>query len=166
MTANDIKIKIKQPVTLEEISAEIGISRTTIYKVLNNKGEVSDKTRRIILEALKSFNYTPNNNARNLARNRRYPITLIDFVSKDATYFAPTIKNGIDQVNEEFGAHGLTVLHQTAPADRHELQIDFINEAFNLGIKHFVIAVADEKLLEKEIRKLARRKGHVPLRSG
>ena len=81
-------------------------------------------------------------------------MALIDFVSKDAAYFAPTIKSGINQVNEEFGAHGLTVLHQTAPADRHELQIDFINEALNLGIKHFVIAVADEKLLEKEIRKL------------
>ena len=154
MTANDTKIEIKQPVTLEEISAKIGISRTTIYKVLNHKGEVSDKTRRIILEALKSYNYTPNNNARNLARNRLYPITLIDFVSKDAAYFAPTIKSGIDQVNEEFGAHGLTALHQTAPADHHEAQIDFINEALNLGIKHFVIAAADEKLLEKEIRKL------------
>ena len=54
MTANDTKIEIKQPVTLEEISAKIGISRTTIYKVLNHKGEVSDKTRRIILEENRS----------------------------------------------------------------------------------------------------------------
>ena len=41
--------------TLEDISKEIGISRTTIYKVLKNKGNVSEETCRIVNEALESF---------------------------------------------------------------------------------------------------------------
>ena len=39
-------------VTLEEISEQIGISRTTIYKVLKDNVNVSEKTRAVVMEAL------------------------------------------------------------------------------------------------------------------
>ena len=38
--------------TLEGIAAEIGISRTTIYKVMKDKGNVSEKTRATVMEAV------------------------------------------------------------------------------------------------------------------
>lgn len=41
--------------TLEDISKEIHISRTTIYKVINNKGTVSEKTRETVLAALENM---------------------------------------------------------------------------------------------------------------
>ena len=65
--------------TLEDISKEIHISRTTIYKVINNKGTVSEKTRETVLAALEKYDYVPNNNARNLALNKKYNIALINF---------------------------------------------------------------------------------------
>ena len=43
--------------TLEEISEIIGISRTTIYKVIRNKGVVSDKTREKVEQALEKYHY-------------------------------------------------------------------------------------------------------------
>ena len=60
--------------TLEEISEIIGISRTTIYKVIRNKGVVSDKTREKVEQALEKYHYVENKNARNLAMNRQYTI--------------------------------------------------------------------------------------------
>ena len=41
--------------TLEAIAAEIGISRTTIYKVLKNKGNVSEKTKATVIAALEKY---------------------------------------------------------------------------------------------------------------
>ena len=83
--------------TLEDISKEIHISRTTIYKVINNKGTVSEKTRETVLAALEKYDYVPNNNARNLALNKKYNIALINFESPDASYFATSIDCGIRQ---------------------------------------------------------------------
>ena len=50
---------MKNSITLEQIASKIGISRTTIYKVLNNKGNVSPETKTKILTALDEYNYTP-----------------------------------------------------------------------------------------------------------
>jgi len=72
--------------TLEEIAREIGISRTTIYKVINNKGYVSEETSRIVNDALKKYNYVENRNARNLAMNKQYTIGYVGFKSKSANY--------------------------------------------------------------------------------
>ena len=38
--------KLNQRMSLEEISKEIGISRTTIYKVINKKGYVTEETKK------------------------------------------------------------------------------------------------------------------------
>ena len=68
----EVKIESKsggnsdQRMTLEEISEIIGISRTTIYKVIRNKGVVSDKTREKVEQALEKYHYVENKNARNL----------------------------------------------------------------------------------------------------
>ena len=64
--------------TLEDIAKEIHISRTTIYKVIHQKGNVNEATRNTVMEALKRYNYVPNNNARNLAMNRRYRIAFLE----------------------------------------------------------------------------------------
>ena len=41
--------------TLEEISKKIGISRTTIYKVLRNKDGVSEETVKMVQDALEKL---------------------------------------------------------------------------------------------------------------
>lgn len=115
--------------TLEDISNEIHISRTTIYKVLNHKGNVSDKTRELVLNALEKYHYVPNNNARNLALNKQYTIALVDFESRDAAYFASSIERGIKQAISDFGDHGLCVQCYTAPANRPDRQAADIQTA-------------------------------------
>ena len=54
--------------TLEEISKKIGISRTTIYKVLRNKDGVSEETVKMVQDALEKYHYVQNRNARNLVK--------------------------------------------------------------------------------------------------
>lgn len=140
--------------TLEDIAKEINISRTTIYKVINNKGTVSEKTREAVLAALERYHYTPNNNARNLARNRSYVIALINYISSDAVYFASTIENGIRQAVETYGDHGLIVNRYTSPANWPEKQIADIESAYAAGIRHFIISASDPDLLRPSVKKL------------
>ena len=80
--------------TLEEIAKQIGISRTTIYKVMGNKGNVSEETRRIVEDALERYHYVQNRNARNLAMNRHYTIAYVGFQSKSANYFPVRSEGG------------------------------------------------------------------------
>ncbi len=140
--------------TLEDIAKEIHISRTTIYKVLNNKGTVSEKTRETVLAALKKYHYTPNNNARNLALNRSYVIALINYISTDAAYFSSTIEKGVEQAIESYGDHGLVINRYTSPVNRPEKQISDIGMARSAGIRHFIISAADPDLLRPVLKKL------------
>lgn len=140
--------------TLEDIAKEIHISRTTIYKVVNHKGTVSEQTRRKVLEALENYQYTPNNNARNLALHKKYRIALIDFESKDASYFAPMVNLGAGQAIHDYGDHGLTIQHYTSPVSHPEQQLTDLEKAFRSGIRHFIIAAADVNLMSPVIRRL------------
>lgn len=131
--------------TLEDISKEINISRTTIYKVVNNKGTVSPKTREIVLKALKKYDYVPNNNARNLALHKEYTIAVIDYVSADAAYFSPSITEGIGLALKTYKDHGLQIERFTCAHDNPEEQVSDIREAFEAGIRDFIIVALDIK---------------------
>lgn len=133
--------------TLEDIAEEIHISRTTIYKVLNHKGTVSDRTRETVLAALKKYHYTPNNNARNLAMNRSYRIALVNYISPDAIYFASTIEQGVLQAVDSYGDHGLVINRYTSPANQPERQISDVETAYHAGIRHFIISASDPDMM-------------------
>lgn len=56
-------------VKLADIAKHLNISVSTVSRVLNGKDRVSDETRKKVLNAIKEFNYQPNEIARSL-RNR------------------------------------------------------------------------------------------------
>ena len=137
--------------TLEDIAAEINVSRTTIYKIINNKGTVSEKTKAKVLAALEKYNYVPNNNARSLAMNKKYEIVLIDFNSSNASYFVSSIERGIGQAIRDYGDYGLIIHHYTSPVNTPADQKSYIHEAYEKGIRHFIIAVANKTILLPEL---------------
>ncbi len=54
-------------VTIREVARRAGVSTATVSHVLNNAGQVSRRTRRLVLAAVKRLGYFPNAHARNLA---------------------------------------------------------------------------------------------------
>lgn len=54
--------------TLKDVAAETGLTVTTVSRVLNNRGYISDATRQKVLEAMKKLNYSPNEVARSLSK--------------------------------------------------------------------------------------------------
>jgi len=52
--------------TIKDVAEAAGVSRATVSRVLNGHPWVSEKTRQLVLEAVKRTNYHPNNLARSL----------------------------------------------------------------------------------------------------
>lgn len=141
--------------TLEGIAAEIGISRTTIYKVLKNKGNVSEKTRAAVMEALEKYHYVQNKNARNLALNRQYTVGYVGFHSRSANYFSPEVRKGIDEAVREFGDDGLHILSAEVLLEEPWRQLEEAENMLALGVRSFLLASSDDKeVTEKLLQRL------------
>ena len=63
--------------TLKDVAELAGVTVTTVSRVLNNRGYISDKTRQAVYEAMKRLDYRPNELARSLSKRRTNVIGVI-----------------------------------------------------------------------------------------
>jgi LacI family sucrose operon transcriptional repressor len=63
--------------TIKDVAEKAGVTVTTVSRVLNNRGYISEKTRKKVYEAMKELNYQPNELARSLYRRKSYLIGLL-----------------------------------------------------------------------------------------
>ena len=63
--------------TMKDIARDLGVGVTTVSKVLRNHQDVSEKTRKRVLERVKELNYMPNLAARALVTGRTYLVGLV-----------------------------------------------------------------------------------------
>lgn len=63
--------------TLKDVAKETGLTTSTVSRVLNNRGYISDHTRKKVEEAIKKLNYRPNEAARSLQSKSTNTIGLI-----------------------------------------------------------------------------------------
>lgn len=62
---------------IEDVAKKAGVSVTTVSRVLNNRGYISQKTRNKVYQVMKELNYQPNEMARALFRRKSNMIGLI-----------------------------------------------------------------------------------------
>lgn len=74
---NNTNENVNQKVKLDDVANEAGVSKTTVSRVLNNRGYISEKTRKKVNEAVELLNYHPNEIARSLFINKTFIIGLI-----------------------------------------------------------------------------------------
>lgn len=65
------------PTTLADIAQELGVSKMTISRAINNHPEINAETRNRVLEVARRLNYRPNQHARALATNRSYLLGML-----------------------------------------------------------------------------------------
>ena len=90
----------RQP-TLSDVAARANVSKQTISRVINNKGEVADSTRRRVLLAIQELGYQPNALARSLVTSKSLVIGL-SVPNIDQPFF-PQIARGVEDAAEEQG---------------------------------------------------------------
>lgn len=101
----------------KEIAKMIGVSRSTVSRVINNYPDIPAATREKVLKAIKEYNYYPNSSARRLVgmKNSTLGIFVVDIKDNeqphhviennedllyDNSYFSPFINAFIDQSNK------------------------------------------------------------------
>lgn len=69
---------MKQRVTIEDIAAEVGVSRQTVTRAMNGLPRISPDTKQRVLDAARRLGYQPSRFAKNLASSKK--TTAIGFV--------------------------------------------------------------------------------------
>ena len=76
----------KKPVKLDDVAREAGVSKTTVSRVLNQRGYLSDETIAKVQQAMEKLNYRPNAIARQLYKQETKLVGLI-FPTTDDPFF-------------------------------------------------------------------------------
>ena len=113
-------------VTLEQIAKEINISRVTISKFLNGKGNLRDVNRIAVMEALERYGYRQNFAAKSLAMNRTFSVGFVCFDSPRSPYFLKTILAGVEEAQNQFLDYGLHVHTRVTNIDYPEQQLEAV----------------------------------------
>ncbi|HZO89960.1 MAG TPA: LacI family DNA-binding transcriptional regulator [Chthonomonadaceae bacterium] len=95
--------------TIKELAREIGVSPTTVSRVMHGRGRISSATRQKVLERVREVGYTPNVNAQRLTVGRTHLVALDfggwhDFL---ADMFFVELTRGVQDALE---AHGYGLL--------------------------------------------------------
>jgi LacI family transcriptional regulator len=64
-------------VTIKDIAREAKVSIATVSNVINNKGRVSEETRRLVQSLIDKYNYTPDLSARSLKNKHSHLISVV-----------------------------------------------------------------------------------------
>ncbi len=77
---------LNKQATLADVALASGVSHQTVSRVVNNHPNVSDKTRRHVLEFIRELEYRPNRTAKSLATSKA---GVIGIISSGTNYFGP-----------------------------------------------------------------------------
>lgn len=91
---------------LKELARELGLSQTTVSRALNGYPEVSESTRRRVVETAERLNYQPNTRARSLATGRAMAIGHVIPISTKHEMLNPIFADFIAGAGETYARSG------------------------------------------------------------
>ena len=128
---------------LTDVAEKAGVSKTTVSRVINNYGYISEKTRQRVYRAMKELNYQPNSLARSLHGKSTHLIGII-FPSIMNPFYAELVQ----RVEEKLFDAGYKIIlcnsAQNREKERDYLKMLIANQvdgiiagAHNLGIEEY-----------------------------
>ena len=104
-------------INIKELALELNLSVSTISKALNDSYEISEKTKRLVLETATRLNYVPNPYASSLRGRKSKNIGVV--IPEIADSFFSLAINGIESVAKAKGYHVLICLtHESFENER------------------------------------------------
>ncbi|NIZ13787.1 substrate-binding domain-containing protein [Phaeobacter sp. HF9A] len=95
---------------LKQLSAHLGLSQTTVSRALNGYPEVSETTRKRVMEAADKHNYRPNTRAKGLATGRAMAIGHVIPLSAQHEMMNPVFADFIAGAGESYSEAGYDML--------------------------------------------------------
>lgn len=132
----------------EDLAKLIGVSRSTISRVINNYPDIPKETREKVWKAIEHYNYVPNASARKLAgaRNNMIGIFVLDIKEGD-THHIKTTDNTLIHNNPFFSPVINAVVDQANKMDYYVL----ISTVYNKGDLNKVRNIFQQKMIDGAI---------------
>lgn len=129
--------------TMADVAQYAGVTKTTVSRVLNNKGEISPETRARVLNAVEVLGYRRSRIARSLATDRTFLLGLI--VPSISTEFFIDIARGAEDAAWE-NDYKIILCNTENDWDREEGMFRFLEDIQADGI-----VVCSPRLLEERL---------------
>ena len=135
--------------TIKEIADLAGVSRGTVDRVLNNRGEVNAETAARIMEIVKALDYRPNKAGLALAvRKRKYKIGVILFSENNP--FFDEVMDGVHEKALELEDYGVSTITRRVEFELDD-QLEAMDEMLAEGIHGLLIAPYNAKKIRQKI---------------
>ena len=155
-------------VTIRILARQLQLSAATVSKALADSHEISQATKKRVLEMAAAMNYTPNPYASSLRKKKSKTIAVILPEVADS-FFAEAI-NGIEEVAQEKGYHVLICLtHERSQILRTACKLRTPNHSQKPGVIHRRARMCHQivqqvELFGREVDRLARLLHNAPRR--
>lgn len=139
-------------ITQKIIAEQAGVSRGTVDRVLNNRGQVNDETRKKILELAKLMNYKPNRAGKALAIQQKNLKIGCIIIQADNPFYKD-INYGMQIKADEYKSYGIDVIIRNV-VFKAENQLHEIDELIKMNINGLVIQPINEPSLSKKLNEI------------
>ena len=137
--------------TLKQIAETLGISITTVSKALKNYPDVSEKTKKKVLDLAQSLQYTPNSFAVNLRTKESRTIGLI--IPEVVHHFFSNVINGIIAEAEKNG-YLVIILQSNESVELEKKQVELL---MNKRVDGIIMSLSNESNDDEHIKEILRR---------
>ncbi len=141
--------------TLKQIAEALGISITTVSKALKNYPDVSEKTKKSVLELAQSLHYTPNSFAVNLRTKESRTVGLI--IPEVVHHFFSNVINGIIAEAEKNG-YLVIILQSNESLELEKKQVELL---INKRVDGIIMSLSNDSNDEQHIKEILKRE--IPL---
>ena len=117
--------------TIVDVAKIAGVTPTTVSRVINNRGYISEKTRNKVFEAMRELNYQPNEIARSLTKKKTNTIGIIvPHISHP--YFSKLISNLENQASKK--GYKIMLCNSKEEAEKEQEYLDMFKSNRVAGI--------------------------------
>jgi LacI family transcriptional regulator len=139
--------------TIKQIAALAGVSRGTVDRVLNNRGNVNKDVEHRVNEIASRLGYKPNLVAKSLAnRCKNHKIGVL--VSAKGNDFFSEVFTGIEAATEEIHDFGFSVQIKNMLGFDVQNQLDGIDELIKQGITALAITPINDKRIKEKLSQI------------
>ncbi len=136
--------------TSQDIADRLGISRGTVYRALNDKGRISEETRKKVLKVAEELGYKPNRLAQSLVMRKETTIAAI--LPTVPEYFFGKIEEGVRDAEERLRDYGVSVRYYHTNAVNDEFaQAEIFENIINKSFGGILVIPANPALLGPQI---------------
>src|ERR1700754_2513750 len=135
-------------ITIRDIAKELHLSVSTVSKALRDSYEISEKTKKLVLEYAQKNNYRPNPMAQSLKRGHSKSIGIV--VSSIDNQFFSQVINGMES---EAYSQGYNVII-TQSHESYDLEVQNVGHLIHRAIDGLLISIATETHDVEHLKKL------------